>query len=65
MKSKLMKRKGKDKCGTASCRDCHRCALVNYEEPRPEWKNNASQLYATEAEHYFFYFPQVHERTIK
>jgi hypothetical protein len=51
-------------CGKTSCTSCERCSLVNFEEVRPEIKDRAAQLYATEAEHYFFYFAKDADRKV-
>lgn len=49
-------RKLNKKCDSISCQTCANCKAINYEEKKPELKNNSSQLYAKESEHYFFYY---------
>jgi hypothetical protein len=46
----------KQNCEAAPCLNCADCKVVNFEEKRTELKANTSQLYAKEAEHYFFYY---------
>ena len=49
-------REPKGSCDSGSCEYCADCKVVNFEEKRIELKANSSQLYAKEAEHYFFYY---------
>jgi hypothetical protein len=44
-------------CEQWSCSSCAGCSLVNFEEAGELPQPHAAQLYGTEAEHYFFYFP--------
>jgi hypothetical protein len=46
----------KEKCDTGYCRQCTQCRVVDIEDTRAELRMNSSQLYAKEAENYFFYF---------
>jgi hypothetical protein len=46
----------KQNCDPASCLKCRECKVINFEERRVELKSNSSQLYAKEAESYFFYY---------
>jgi hypothetical protein len=46
----------KDNCVAADCTNCTDSKVVNFEEKRTELKSGTSQLYAKEAEHYFFYY---------
>ena len=46
----------KNSCSSAACQECSECKVVNIEEKRTELKANISQLYAKEAENYFFYY---------
>jgi hypothetical protein len=43
-------------CAGAACLSCRECKVINMEEHRPELKAPSLQLYAKEAEHYFFYY---------
>ena len=46
-------------CAGDHCLNCLDCSQVNYEEIRsaqPEAKNATADLYAAEAQHYYFYF---------
>jgi len=43
-------------CDSTSCQDCPDCKVIHLEENRTEVKSNFTQLYAKEAEHYFFYY---------
>jgi hypothetical protein len=45
-----------EKCDPASCSNCNDCRVVNMEERRGETKASSPQLYAKEAENYFFYY---------
>ena len=45
-----------EKCDPATCLKCRDCKVINFEERRGEFKNTNSQLYAKEAESYFFYY---------
>ena len=49
-------REPKGSCDPRSCEYCADCKAVNFEEKRMELKAGFSQLYAKEAEHYFFYY---------
>jgi len=49
-------RESKGSCDSGSCEYCADCKVVNFEEKRMELKSSFSQLYAKEAEHYFFYY---------
>jgi hypothetical protein len=60
-KNNLLAHKIKRKCDAPSCLSCKICSAINYEEARPEWKNDSIQLYAREAEHYFFYYNPAQE----
>ncbi|MBO9682467.1 MAG: hypothetical protein J7502_07365 [Flavisolibacter sp.] len=40
----------------ADCLTCCDCKVINMEERRQEVKSSSLQLYAKEAEHYFFYY---------
>jgi hypothetical protein len=47
-------------CTADHCLSCVDCSQVNYEEIRsvkPEAKHTSADLYAAEAQHYYFYFP--------
>ena len=44
------------KCSKPSCGRCQNCKVEAFEEDRFGIKNDASQLYAKEAENYFFYY---------
>ena len=39
-----------------SCRKCESCKVINLEDRVPELRNTTTQLYAKEAESYFFYY---------
>jgi hypothetical protein len=43
-------------CAGAACLTCCDCKVINMEEGRQEVKSPSLQLYAKEAEHYFFYY---------
>jgi len=45
-----------ESCAGTACLNCHECKIINMEERRQELKNSSLQLYAKEAEHYFFYY---------
>jgi hypothetical protein len=44
-------------CNKASCRTCQNCIAAE-DDGRLESKSNSWQLYAKEAESYFFYYAQ-------
>lgn len=53
-------------CKAGRCLQCSQCSAINYEEARTggaELKS-ASELYAAEAQHYYFYFVQSHDRIL-
>jgi hypothetical protein len=53
----LAKKDGNDaKCERTFCCSCQNCRLVDPGENSYDLKNNSLQLYAKEAEGYFFYF---------
>jgi len=52
----LKERPDKQICDEASCLMCESCKVIRMEERRQEAKNDFLQLYAKEAEHYFFYY---------
>jgi hypothetical protein len=58
MKQNTLLKAGRDeeKCQEISCRKCQSCKVISMEEKREEQKSNSLQLYAKEAEHYFFYY---------
>ncbi|HTM92829.1 MAG TPA: hypothetical protein VL095_10435 [Flavisolibacter sp.] len=43
-------------CAGTGCLTCCDCKVINMEERRQEVKSPSLQLYAKEAEHYFFYY---------
>ncbi|HWI92179.1 MAG TPA: hypothetical protein VNT20_12940 [Flavisolibacter sp.] len=45
-----------DECSTNSCRSCQSCKAVEFEELRQKPAGDSLQLYAREAENYFFYY---------
>ena len=45
-----------EKCNVASCLECQDCKVINFDEKKAELKTSSSQLYAKEAENYFFYY---------
>jgi hypothetical protein len=45
-----------DDCSTNSCRSCQSCKAVEFEELRQKPAGDSLQLYAREAENYFFYY---------
>lgn len=57
MKQNTLLKAGRDeeKCREISCRKCESCKVISIEE-KQEVKNSSLQLYAKEAEHYFFYY---------
>ena len=67
MKPELSIQKESTRCATGSCLQCRHCSEVNYEEIRsvkPEQKAT-SDLYAAEAQHYYFYFPPANDRVLR
>jgi hypothetical protein len=48
--------RSEEKCIGTSCLKCLECKVKNMGERGEELKNNFTQLYAKEAEHYFFYY---------
>jgi hypothetical protein len=54
----------REKCEPASCEACSHCSALNYEEARPEWKENSFQLYARELHQYLFYYNTPSGNTI-
>lgn len=44
------------KCDISSCRSCASCKAVEFEEVRQKPADDSLQLYAREAENYFFYY---------
>lgn len=49
-------REPKGSCDSGSCKYCADCTVTNFEEKKLESKASYPQLYAKEAEHYFFYY---------
>jgi len=43
-------------CDSACCQQCAECKVIHLEAKGMEVKPNFTQLYAKEAEHYFFYY---------
>jgi hypothetical protein len=52
----LKERWNEEKCGDGLCRKCPDCKIISMENTGQEPKNVSQQLYAKEAEHYFFYY---------
>lgn len=48
--------KQKEHCCINGCRSCQNCRVAELDEVTEEFKNNSLQLYAREAESYFFYY---------
>ena len=54
-------------CAAGHCLNCSVCSEVNYEEIRgtkPEIKHAVAELYAAEAQNYYFYFTS-HDRSLR
>ncbi|MGZ3844755.1 MAG: hypothetical protein ACXVBJ_02880 [Flavisolibacter sp.] len=45
-----------EKCDPPSCPNCENCRVINIEDRGGESKASSPQLYAKEAENYFFYY---------
>jgi hypothetical protein len=54
--SNVLKQRWEEEQCTSSCPKCENCKVIKLEDRVPELKNSTMQLYAKEAESYFFHY---------